>query len=67
MSQQDEVLRYMKQHRRGITSRIAIDQFNVFRLADVIFKLKGKGHKIIPHLIPNKTNSAKHARYVLAS
>ena len=62
MTQQEEVLRHLK--RKTITSFQAFDVYNITRLADVVFKLRNKGHKIITELL-SAGNGAQYARYRL--
>lgn len=48
-----------------ITSMEALGRFGCFRLADVIYKLRGEGYNIKTELIDNYNNSGQHARYTL--
>jgi len=63
----DEVLHYLKTHKRGITQRQAIEKFDAYRLADIIFKLKKRGHVIdtIKEESVGKYGKETYARYVL--
>lgn len=61
MSQKDRVLTHLKT--RPITQRQAVDNFNCWRLADVIYKLRSQGHTIITETY----GKSKYARYRLIS
>lgn len=45
-TQKDMVLRYLKEHKEGITPKVAYYQFGIMRLADVVYKLKKDKHHI---------------------
>ena len=44
-SQKSEILKYLKTHKRGITSLQAIELFGATRLADIIFRLQKEGYE----------------------
>lgn len=44
MTQQKEILNYIQTHKKGITSKIAIEKFGCTRLAAVIAALEKKGY-----------------------
>ena len=52
-SQTSEVLRYLKTHKRGISSMQAFELFGATRLSAIIFRLRADGHDI--GTIPEKT------------
>jgi hypothetical protein len=63
MSQKKKVLEYLE-HGNPITPAKAQVEFNVWRLADVIYKLKKDGHKISTRI--KRTFSGKfYAEYTL--
>lgn len=67
-TQTNAILRYLKTHKRGITSKDAIDLFGCTRLASVIFSLKKKGHNIecIRESVPTRYGrNVSVARYKL--
>ena len=45
-TQKSEVLKFMKSHKRGITSLQAIELFGATRLSDIIFRLRKDGYDI---------------------
>ena len=53
-TQMKEVLKYMKSHKRGITSWVAFERFGITRLADIIYKLKKLGWEIASEQITKK-------------
>ena len=59
MTHQTEVLAYLKKHPKGLTQRMAAQRFNDWRLADTVFKLREKGHKIGTQLI----GKSRYGRY----
>lgn len=63
----DAVLRYLETHKRGITQIKAIEKFDAYRLADIVFKLKKRGYQIdtIMEESVGSYGKTKHARYVL--
>ena len=46
ITQQDSILRYIQQHKAGITSKEAFERFGCTRLAAVICALNRKGYNI---------------------
>lgn len=62
-SQPKLILNYLRRYRQ-ITPWIALRRFHCFRLADVIWKLRGRGHGIRTVLVPWK--GTRYARYRLA-
>lgn len=53
-SQKSEVLRFLKTHKRGITSLQAIELFGATRLSDIIFRLRQEGYDIITEMVTKK-------------
>lgn len=69
MTQKQEVLNYMKTHKRGITSFVAFERFGITRLADIIFKLRQEGFEILTEQLTTKNrygHVVNYARYSLA-
>jgi hypothetical protein len=64
MSQKQQVLRHLKEG-KSISQAQAADWYNCWRLADVIFTLRGEGHSIETHMVNNRKNEGKHARYLM--
>lgn len=62
MSKTVDVLNHLK--KRPITSWEAITQYRATRLADIIFKLRGRGFNITTELVEN--GSIRYARYRLS-
>ena len=62
-SQRIKVLKYL-QKGGSITQREAIAWYACYRLADVIFKLRGQGHKIGTETV-RKPGGINYARYSL--
>ena len=68
-SQKSEVLKFMKTHKRGITSLQAIELFGATRLSDIIFRLRQEGYNIITEMVTAKNrygHTVTFARYRLA-
>lgn len=67
MKQQELILKYLETHKRGLTSKEAIEKFGATRLSGVIFKLKSKGHKIasVRETVFTRYGHASVARYYL--
>jgi hypothetical protein len=61
MSQQAAVLRHLK--RAPITPMIALREYGCFRLAAIIFRLRGKGYRIDTEMITR--DDSTFARYRL--
>jgi len=53
-TQKSEVLKFMKSHKRGITSLQAIELFGATRLSDIIFRLRKDGYDIETQQITKK-------------
>ena len=49
-TQTKDVLNYLKEHEEGISSMEAWELFHITRLADVIFKLRKRGHNIVTEI-----------------
>jgi Helix-turn-helix domain len=62
MSKTVDVLNHLK--KRPITSWEAITKYRATRLADIIFKLRGRGFNISTELVEN--GSIRYARYRLS-
>ena len=45
-TQTDVLLKYLKEHDEGITSKVAFEEFGITRLSGLIFNLKKKGYPI---------------------
>ena len=45
-TQQDDILYYLKSHKKGLTSKEAFDKFGATRLSGVVYNLKKKGYVI---------------------
>lgn len=67
MKQQDLILKYMQTHKKGITSKIAFENFGATRLSGVIFNLKRKGHNIVAtrETVPTRYGHTSITRYTL--
>lgn len=67
-TQTSEVLRYLKEHKKGITNKQAFEMFGVTRLGSIIFELRKK-HPTIETIIEDGLtrygSSTRYARYVL--
>lgn len=61
MSKTNQVLMHLQ--KKPITSWEAIMQYRVTRLADVVFRLKEKGHNIVTRMIDD--GEVRFARYYL--
>ena len=59
-TQKSEILKYLKTHKKGITSIQAIEMFGATRLSDIIFRLRNEGWDIDTHMITKK-NRYGHA------
>lgn len=64
ITQRTKVLRYLRKH-RSITPREALADLNVYRLADVIFKLRNDGFNIVTNKKANPETGAQYASYKL--
>jgi hypothetical protein len=62
MNKTDAVLAHLK--KKPITSWEAITKYQATRLADIIFKLRGRGLNISTELVEN--GSVRYARYRLS-
>lgn len=58
MTQKDAVLKYLQTHKKGLTSKDAIDMFGATRLSGIVWVLK---HKEGWHI--NKVNEVVPTRY----
>lgn len=45
-TQLDDILNYMKKHKKGITSKDAFERFGATRLSGQIWNLRKQGHNI---------------------
>lgn len=61
MSKTDQVLMHLQ--KKPITSWEAIMKYRATRLADIVFKLKKRGHKIITYMVDD--GEVHFARYYL--
>ena len=64
MTQTTELLTYFKATSKQITPLEALNQFGIFRLADVVYKLKNKGHNIKTHLITQNKKTFASYEYI---
>ena len=55
MSQRKEILKYLQTHKKGITSKEAIEKFGATRLSSQIHALKQQGWNIISENVKVKT------------
>ena len=62
MSQRTKVLAHLKKHGR-ITPLQALNQYKCFRLADVIYRLRGQGWPITTRMVENKETGGQYAQY----
>ena len=63
-----EVLRYLKTHKRGITSMEAIEMFGATRLSAIIFNLRKRGYiieTIKMDTIDRYGNPVQYGKYIL--
>lgn len=65
MSQNNQILRYLQTHKRGLTPIDALEKFGCFRLSARIADLRGLGWDIRTDLEKNKNNDGYHARYFM--
>jgi hypothetical protein len=65
LSQQQQILIYLRKSTEGITSWDAIQNFRCTRLADIIFRLKEKGYVIETIMEQNNGSGKRYARYYL--
>jgi len=61
MSKTDQVLMHLK--KKPITSWEAINFYRATRLADIVFKLKQRGHNIVTYMVDD--GEVRFARYYL--
>lgn len=66
MTQRTKVLTYLKKH-KTITPREALMDLNVYRLSDVIFKLRNEGVPIETEMRANELTGAQYGTYKLMS
>lgn len=68
MTQKEKIIKYMKTHKRGITSMDAF-RFGCTRLSGQIFTLRKNGYDIVTEQIAfkNEYGTGYCARYVLKS
>ena len=66
-TQQAAVLKYMQNHKKGITSKEAFERFGCTRLSAVVKNLELKGYKIVStrELAKTRYGSTSIARYTL--
>ncbi len=63
-TQQQKVLNYIQNNKKGITSMFAFWRFGITRLSAHIFELRKKGYNICTKKEPNKFSEGYHGRYV---
>ena len=61
MSQNTQILNYLKRHPNGLTQLQAVDKFGCYRLGARIYDLKTQGHPIGSHMV--EKNGKRFARY----
>lgn len=54
-TQTEDVLKYLKTHKKGITSMEAIQLFGATRLSDIVYRLVHRGIKIVSEPVEVKT------------
>jgi len=64
-TQKEMVIRYLRKHRKGLTSMTAFWLFRMTRLGARIHELRNKGYIIQTITEDNKLCPGTHARYVL--
>lgn len=65
---QDDILRYLQSHKKGITNRDGFDKFGTTRLGGHIYFLRKKGYKIVTEEVSDKNrygHKTTYARYRL--
>ena len=62
MSQEDMVLSYLKEHKEGMTSKMAYDQFGIMQMPKRILTLRRKGYviKSTPKIVKNRFGKNCH-------
>lgn len=65
MNQKDALLRYLKQHKKGITSWTAAEALGVLRLSERVRELQAAGHKIEKAWSEAKPNRYGHLTRVM--
>ena len=46
ISQKQEILNYLRTHKKGISGKEAMDKLGIYRLSDVVHKLRKDGYNI---------------------
>ena len=64
-TQKETIIRYLRKHKKGITSLKAFWLWRFTRLGARIHELRRKGYNIVTISEPNKLRPGNHARYVL--
>ena len=64
-TQKETVVKYLRNHRKGLTSMKAFWLFRITRLGARIHELRRKGYVIQTMMEDNKFCPGQHARYVL--
>lgn len=62
MTQERLVLTHLKRH-RTITPKQAVERYSIYRLADVVFKLRRHGYMVLTE--PQRANGSTYAKYRL--
>lgn len=67
MTQRDAILKYLQSHKRGLTSKDAIEKFGCTRLSAVVKALEKKGHEInhVREVVPTRWGSTSITRYFM--
>lgn len=67
-SQREQILKHLKNHKKGITSMDAFNRYGITRLSGRIFELRKEGYQIITETIYDKNkfgHLVNYARYRL--
>ena len=59
-TQTNDILKFMKTHKKGLTSMEAFQRFGVTRLSGLIFNLKRQGYPISTEMVTVKTRYGRH-------
>lgn len=66
-TQRNTILKYLQTHKKGITSKEAIEKFGCTRLAAVVAALKSKGNEIkdVRETVPTRYGNTSIKRYFM--
>ena len=66
LTKKAKLLKYLQNHRRGITGLEALRKLGLYRLSGEIHQLRQEGYDIKTEMmIPDDPNESKYARYYL--